>query len=472
MPDQDVLLTASGIGKRFGALVVLSDVDFAVRAREAIGIVGPNGAGKTTLLNVLSGALRPDAGRIVFRGARRDARWTRPSAAGAASRASHQIPRPFAGMTVFENCWSARAPAAGCARRGGVSARASRPRPLRHAAARQPARGDAGPARPQAAGTGARAGDRPGAAAARRDRRRADRRRGGGAGRHHPRHLRRAASRSSGSSTSCTCWCRWSGGWCAWTPAASSPTARRDAVLQDAAVIDAYLGIGRMPILSVDALDARHGLLQAVRGVSLAVEEGETLALVGANGAGKTTLLRCIAGAHRASGGRVLFDGADMTQRAGAPARAAGHRAGAGGAAAVRRHDGGGEPARRRAAAAGAGPGRVERVLDAFPQLGPKLQRARRRSLGRRAAGDGDRARADDQSARCCCWTRCRSACRRSRSMRVYASLQRPARRRHHGRAGRAGPGARAARRRPRGVHAGGAGGRRGPRAPRRRASR
>jgi len=68
-----------------------------------------------------------------------------------------------------------------------------------------------------------------------------------------------------------------------------------------------------MAILSVESLDARHGLLQAVRGVSLAVAEGETLALVGANGAGKTTLLRTIAGAHGASGGRIRFDGADIT---------------------------------------------------------------------------------------------------------------------------------------------------------------
>jgi branched-chain amino acid transport system ATP-binding protein len=68
-----------------------------------------------------------------------------------------------------------------------------------------------------------------------------------------------------------------------------------------------------MPILSVEALVARHGLLQAVRGVSFAVEPGETLALVGANGAGKTTLLRTIAGAHRASAGHVRLDGADIT---------------------------------------------------------------------------------------------------------------------------------------------------------------
>jgi branched-chain amino acid transport system ATP-binding protein len=66
-------------------------------------------------------------------------------------------------------------------------------------------------------------------------------------------------------------------------------------------------------LLAVEQLDARHGQLQAVRDVSLAIEEGEILALIGANGAGKTTLLRAIAGAHRISGGRIVFDGRDLS---------------------------------------------------------------------------------------------------------------------------------------------------------------
>jgi branched-chain amino acid transport system ATP-binding protein len=69
-----------------------------------------------------------------------------------------------------------------------------------------------------------------------------------------------------------------------------------------------------MTLLAVEHLDLRHGLLEAVRDVSLSVADGETVALVGANGAGKTTLLRAIAGAHRPSGGKIVFEGVDVTR--------------------------------------------------------------------------------------------------------------------------------------------------------------
>ena len=71
-----------------------------------------------------------------------------------------------------------------------------------------------------------------------------------------------------------------------------------------------------MTVLSAEAIEARHGLLAAVRDVSLQIADGEALALVGANGAGKTTLLRTIAGAHRPSRGKVVFQGKDITHTA------------------------------------------------------------------------------------------------------------------------------------------------------------
>lgn len=96
------LLNATGIDKRFGALVVLEKVDFAVDENEIIGIVGPNGAGKTTLMNVLSGTYLPDAGKIVLNGVD-VTNASAPSRCGRGLSRTHQIPRPFLGMTVFEN---------------------------------------------------------------------------------------------------------------------------------------------------------------------------------------------------------------------------------------------------------------------------------------------------------------------------------------------------------------------------------
>jgi branched-chain amino acid transport system ATP-binding protein len=66
-------------------------------------------------------------------------------------------------------------------------------------------------------------------------------------------------------------------------------------------------------MLAVENLDVFHGDAQALEGVSLAVDEGTIVAIVGANGAGKTSLIRTIAGMHRPSRGRVMFRGTDIS---------------------------------------------------------------------------------------------------------------------------------------------------------------
>jgi len=64
-----------------------------------------------------------------------------------------------------------------------------------------------------------------------------------------------------------------------------------------------------MSMLSVSDLSVRYGAISAIRGVSLAIEEGELVALVGVNGAGKTTTLNAIAGALKPHQGTILFQG-------------------------------------------------------------------------------------------------------------------------------------------------------------------
>ncbi|WP_456305693.1 ABC transporter ATP-binding protein [Falsiroseomonas tokyonensis] len=69
------------------------------------------------------------------------------------------------------------------------------------------------------------------------------------------------------------------------------------------------------PMLEIDNLSAGYGAVQALKGVSLHVEKGEIVTLIGANGAGKSTLLMSICGDPRARAGRVLLDGEDITAK-------------------------------------------------------------------------------------------------------------------------------------------------------------
>ncbi len=61
-------LEVHGVSRNFGGVVALKDVSFAVREGEVMGLIGPNGAGKSTLFEIVSGNLRPSAGRVTYFG--------------------------------------------------------------------------------------------------------------------------------------------------------------------------------------------------------------------------------------------------------------------------------------------------------------------------------------------------------------------------------------------------------------------
>ena len=65
--------------------------------------------------------------------------------------------------------------------------------------------------------------------------------------------------------------------------------------------------------LSIEQLAVSYGGIQAVKGISLQVQQGQTVALIGANGAGKSSTLRAITGLVPKAAGRILFDGDDIT---------------------------------------------------------------------------------------------------------------------------------------------------------------
>ena len=69
-----------------------------------------------------------------------------------------------------------------------------------------------------------------------------------------------------------------------------------------------------MPLLDVSDIHAHYGAIEALKGVSLTVEEGEIVTLIGSNGAGKSTTLRSISGLTPASSGKITFRGQNITR--------------------------------------------------------------------------------------------------------------------------------------------------------------
>ena len=96
------LLEVRALSKAFGGIHAVDGCSFAVEEGSITALIGPNGAGKTTVFNLISGLHRPDAGAILFDGARIDGlaphRVTRKGVAR-----TFQISRDLAGLSVLEN---------------------------------------------------------------------------------------------------------------------------------------------------------------------------------------------------------------------------------------------------------------------------------------------------------------------------------------------------------------------------------
>ncbi len=96
------LLEVSGLGKRFGGLAAVAEMEFELLKGEILAIIGPNGAGKTTLLNMISGLLKPTSGSIRFLG--RDITADKPEdRCHLGLGRAFQVVQPFPEMTVEEN---------------------------------------------------------------------------------------------------------------------------------------------------------------------------------------------------------------------------------------------------------------------------------------------------------------------------------------------------------------------------------
>ena len=96
------ILAVEGVSKRFGGLHAVREASLTVEGGRITAVIGPNGAGKTTLFALITGFLKPTAGRIVYNGADITGLPTHRLARQGIAR-TFQIVQPFGGLTVLEN---------------------------------------------------------------------------------------------------------------------------------------------------------------------------------------------------------------------------------------------------------------------------------------------------------------------------------------------------------------------------------
>lgn len=96
------ILRVEHLSKSFGGLKAVDDISLALSAGEALGIIGPNGSGKSTLVNLITGFVKPDRGRVVYRGT--DIAGQAPHVIVRMGIArSFQMARPFYQLEAYRN---------------------------------------------------------------------------------------------------------------------------------------------------------------------------------------------------------------------------------------------------------------------------------------------------------------------------------------------------------------------------------
>ena len=140
-------------------------------------------------------------------------------------------------------------------------------------------------------------------------------------------------------------------------------------------------------LLELEDVTLPYGRIEALHGISLHVDEGEVVALIGANGAGKTTTMRAISGLRPLAGGQIRFDGEDITKLRADLRVVRGHLPVARGPGHLPRHDGAGEPGHGRVHPAGHAPAIAEDLERVFG-LFPRLQERRKQAGGTLSGGE------------------------------------------------------------------------------------
>jgi len=102
MNQSSSLLKVSNLTKSFGGVMAVSDVSFELKEGELLGIIGPNGSGKTTLVNLITGFVKPNSGRIEFKG-KKITGLAPYKIVGLGIARTFQMVRPFYQLPAFKN---------------------------------------------------------------------------------------------------------------------------------------------------------------------------------------------------------------------------------------------------------------------------------------------------------------------------------------------------------------------------------